>query len=118
MTYKTEFTLASSDQIEAALTARLGQIRLAQNMTQKALAERAGVSLRTIARMEKGEGVSLDTFIRVLTALDLHASLEALLPDPAVRPVDRVRLGGAERKRARAKKRSHGEPWSWGDGHD
>ncbi len=117
MSHNIDYALASSDQIEAALCRRLGRIRLSRNMTQKQLADQAGVSLKTIGRLEKGEGISLDTFIRVLTALRIQHNLAALLPDPSVRPIDRVSLKGTERKRARPSLGST-EPktWMWGDG--
>ncbi|MDJ0763965.1 MAG: helix-turn-helix transcriptional regulator [Myxococcota bacterium] len=116
MAYTIDFSLATSDQIEAALCKRLESIRLSRNTTQAQLAEEAGVSPRTIGRLEKGQGVSLDTFIRVLTALRIQHSLETLLPDPAVRPIERVGIGTGERKRARPAPASHERPkWSWGD---
>lgn len=119
MAYKIDFTVATSDQIEAALCKRLENIRLSRNTTQIQLAGQAGVSPRTIGRLEKGQGVSLDTFIRVLMALGIQQNLEALLPDPTVRPIERVGIGGSERKRARPGLTSN-EPatWSWGDGED
>jgi putative transcriptional regulator len=116
MAYTIDFLAATSNQIEAALCRRLETIRLSHNMTQQQLAEEAGVSLRTIGRLEKGQGVSLDTFIRVLTALRIQHSLESLLPDPTVRPIERVGAGTRERKRARPVPRSNERPaWSWGD---
>lgn len=119
MAYKIDFGLANSRQIEAALCRRLEKIRLARNTTQKQLATEAGVSLRTISRLEKGEGVSLDTFIRVLLALGIQHGLESLLPDPAIRPMDRIGGGASERMRARpAKGKKRSENWSWGDGED
>lgn len=119
MTYKIDFSLATSKQIEAALCKRLESIRLSRNMTQEQLAIEAGVSTRTIGRLEKGQGVSVDTFIRVLMALRVQQHLEALLPDPTVRPVERIDIGGRERKRARpAPFSSEQAVWSWGDGMD
>ena len=119
MSYKIDFSTSTSTQIEAALCRRLENIRLARNMTQAQLALEAGVSLRTIGRLEKGQGVSVDTFIRVLTALGIQQNLEALLPDPAVRPVERINVGGRERKRARPRLSGNERPnWSWGDGGD
>ncbi|MCG7853717.1 MAG: helix-turn-helix domain-containing protein [Methanosarcinaceae archaeon] len=117
--YIIDFSLATSDQIEAALCRRLESIRLSRNITQAQLAEEAGVSQRTVGRFEKGQGVSMDTFIRIMMALNIQQNLEALLPDPAVRPIERVGMGNGERKRARPD-RSPGEPspWSWGDGED
>jgi transcriptional regulator with XRE-family HTH domain len=116
MFFKIDFSVATSDQIEAALGRRLEAIRLSRNTTQEQLAEEAGVSTRTIGRLEKGQGVSLDTFIRVMTALGIQHNLEALLPDPAVRPIERVGVSTGERKRARPRSVKRGRPtWSWGD---
>lgn len=119
MTLNVDLSVATSEQVEGALCRRLEGIRLARNLTQRRLAEEAGVSLRTIGRLEKGEGVSLDTFLRVLIALDLQHALEGLLPDPAIRPVERVEARGRERRRARPVPPA--EPpatWTWGDGDD
>lgn len=119
MSYMIDFSVATSDQIEAALCKRLENIRLSRNMTQIQLAAEAGVSTRTIGRLEKGQGVSVDTFIRVLTALGIQQNLEALLPDPTVRPVERIAIGGSERKRARpAQSGNNSAIWSWGDGEE
>lgn len=117
MAYNIDFGIATSTQIEEALCKRLESIRLSRNMTQEHLAKEAGVSLRTIGRLEKGQGVSLDTFIRVLIALRIQHSLEVLLPDPGVKPIERVEVGAGERKRARPVKTSPRRPtWSWADG--
>lgn len=111
-----DYSVANSEQIKADLCKKLEQIRLARNITQKKLADQAGVSLRTIRNLEKGEGVSLDTFIRVLMALGIQQNLQALLPDPTIRPIDRVALGGKERKRASSDHTSKDQtPWIWGD---
>lgn len=119
MSYEIDFSVAASDQIEAALCRRLESIRLSRNMTQQQLAEEAGVSTRTIGRLAKGLGISLDTFIRVLKALGIQHSLEGLLPDPTVRPIERVGVRTGERKRARPAAAGHERPtWSWGDGED
>jgi transcriptional regulator with XRE-family HTH domain len=117
MSYKIDFTLASSSQIEAALCSRVERIRLSRNMTQERLARESGVSTRTIGRLEKGQGVSLDTFIRVMQALRIQQNLETLLPDPVVRPMERIGVPSGERKRARPKPSGGGEnaEWTWGD---
>ncbi|MCP4678827.1 MAG: helix-turn-helix transcriptional regulator [Deltaproteobacteria bacterium] len=116
MAYNIDFSVATSGQIETALCKRLAQIRLSRNTTQQQLAGEAGVSTRTIRRLEKGEGVSFDTFTRILMALGIQQNLEILLPDPTVRPIERIGRGG-ERRRARpAKKGTVSSNWSWGDG--
>ena len=117
MSYNIEFSIATSDQIETALCKRLESIRLSRNITQAQLADEAGVSPRTIGRLEKGLGVSMDTFIRTMIALSIQQNLEALLPDPTVRPIERVGMNAGERKRARPAKSIDELPaWSWGDG--
>jgi transcriptional regulator with XRE-family HTH domain len=118
MPYNIDFAVATSNQIEATLCKQLESIRLSRNITQVQLAEEAGVSPRTIGRLEKGHGVSLDTFIRVLRALGIQQNLAVLLPDPSVRPVERVGAAGVERRRARPSQRNTGRStaWVWGDG--
>jgi transcriptional regulator with XRE-family HTH domain len=110
-----DFSFANSEQIEMALCEQLENIRLSRNLTQTQLADESGVSIGTIRRLEAGKGVSLNTFIRILIALGLQQNLKILLPDTSIRPIERVRNSGAERKRARpvrpdAKKST----WTWG----
>jgi len=109
-----DFSTAPSEAIIEALGARLEEIRLARNITQADLAKEAGVSRSTLTRLSIGKPVSLDSFVRVMQALRLADHLAALLPDPGVRPVDRVRLEGSERKRA-ARKRVEPSEWTWAD---
>ena len=119
MAYSIDFSVATSEQIEAALCQRLESIRLSRNITQEHLAQEAGVSVRTIRRLEKGEGVSVGTLIRVMIALGVQHNLEGLLPDPSVRPIERVGITAGQRQRARPAAPA-GEParWSWADGGD
>lgn len=103
--------------LEAQLGERLARLRLSRNLTRDQLAKEAGASKRTLARLEAGQGVSLDSFIRVLLALNLESNILAMLPDPAVRPAERVRLKGRERQRARPVKPEikPASEWVWGD---
>jgi len=116
MINKRDLALASSEQIEAVLCAQVRRIRLARNITQAQLADEAGVSLPTIGRLENGKGITLDTFIRVLMALGVQQNLEGLLPDPTVRPVERMGASGSERKRARSSQsKREDSTWVWRD---
>ena len=111
-----DFKTASSTQIEQLLGDLLARHRLDSNLSQAVLAERAGVSLRTIKRVENGEGSSLDTFIRILTALGLQENLQSLIPVETVSPLDRIDEKPRERQRARSVKEPEtSKPWSWGD---
>jgi transcriptional regulator with XRE-family HTH domain len=101
---------------EIELGERLARLRLSRNITQGELAGNAGIHTRTLKRLEAGEGVSLDTFIRVLTALRIEDNLDLLVPNPGIRPIERVHLKGHERQRARASGQDQPEePWQWGD---
>ena len=98
---------------------KVEEIRLARNLTQAQLGQGAGITVLTLQRLEKGKGVSLDTFIRVLSALELQTNLETLLPDPSVRPVERVNQHGHERLRARPRKpKAEKGAFIWGDEHE
>lgn len=112
-----DYTLLSDKNIEASLCSRLELERLRRNITQADLARQAGVSVRTIRRMEKGEGISLATFIRVLKALRLEERLDALLPEQDISPIARVSKTMRVRERASGK-RGNPKPssdWQWGD---
>ena len=116
MNNKLDFSFATSKQIEIYLCNQIKNCRLGLNITQVHLASEAGVDVRTIRRLELGEGVSFDTFIRVLKALKLQENLNHLLPDFSIRPIDRVRFKGRERKRARPiKTKNKKSLWAWGD---
>jgi len=111
-----DFSIATSEQIEEFLCGQLKRIRLSRNFTQTQLAQKSGLAFGTIKRLEGGHSVSLNTFIRILMALDLQQNLETLLPDPTIRPIERVNTGGSERKRARpSKSNTDHSPWVWGD---
>jgi putative transcriptional regulator len=114
MAHKLDYIVASPEAIESELGQKLDRLRLSKNINQSTLAKEAGVSRRTISRLENGEGISLDTLIRVMRALGVVDRLATLLPDPTTRPVERIKLGGRERKRARMKKTSDPGAWAWG----
>lgn len=118
MAYNIDFNIANSQQIEKEICHRVEKIRLTRNISQEQLAHKSGVSLRTIGRLEKGQGVSLDTFIRVLIALGIQQNIETLLPDPSIRPIERIKSKGHERKRARPqsqKTTKSKSKWNWGN---
>jgi len=118
MAQKIDFNLAPTEEVEAALGRQIEALRLAKNINQTKLAKSAGVSRRTITRLENGEGVSLDTLIRIMRALGVAGNLASLLPDPSVRPIERVRMKGRQRQRARTPSKSSASKkasdWAWG----
>ena len=98
---------------------RLAAARLSRNLTQAALADEAGVSKRTVERLESGEvAARLSGLVRVCRALDLVDRLDALVPSPTVSPVEQLKSAGHRRKRASGRRRpapSRRRKWTWGD---
>ena len=102
-----------------AVGARIAQLRLARNLTQASLAQESGTSISSIKRLEAGGNTSLETLLRVLGALGLADRLLDALPDPSVRPIERVKLGGRERRRASGTAETPpASEWAWGEDAD
>jgi len=98
------------------LGTRLARVRLSRNLTQARLAQEAGASLPSIKRLEAGRNSSLDTLLRVLRALNLGDRILDILPNPDVRPVERVQHEGRERRRARTQRQApKASDWAWGE---
>ena len=104
------------------LGARLAHLRLQRNLTQEELAHEAGVSKRTVIRLESGESTQLTNLIRVVRALGLLGNLDAFVPPPFPSPLAQLRMRAKERRRASggAKKRGPSSKpataeWTWGD---
>ena len=115
MTNKSIDSLLNDDAVLAEIGQRLQRRRLDMEWTQAELATHAGVSKRTVERMEAGSSAQLVSFIRVLRALDLLAALDQALPRPGPRPMELLSMKGEQRKRAPRKKADTDEPWSWGE---
>ena len=100
------------------LGTRLAQVRLGRNLTQAQLAEQAGISKRTVERLESGSvATQLSGFIRVCRVLDLINRFDLLVPEPIPSPVEQLKLQGRRRQRASAKRRSKApsKKWQWGN---
>lgn len=111
-----DYTTAPSSIVVTDIGKKIEGIRLSRNIRQEDLANMSGVSKRTIFRLEKGENSTLETLIRVMQALGLASNLEVLLPNPEVRPIERVKYKGKDRQRAHVKPEPESpEPFHWGD---
>ncbi len=90
---------------------RLAKVRKARDYTQDQLATEAGVGVATLRRIEEGRDAQLGSWIKLLKALDMISSIDALLPEVYSSPMSEVKAG---RKRRRAPRRSEGGV-AWGD---
>ena len=95
---------------DTAVLAELGQ-RLAQ------LAKEAGVSKRTLLRLEAGESTQLTNLIRIVRALGLLGNLDVFVPAPLPSPIEQFHREGKKRKRAspRTGTDEAQSGWAWGD---
>lgn len=83
---------------------RIRKLRLARNLDQRTTAERAGISLRALGKLENGRGSTLETLLRTLRALDYVKGIEALAPEPTINPLSMLRTPTAPRRVRRARK--------------
>ena len=65
------FDFYTPSEIASTLGQRLKTQRLSLNLTQFAVANQAGIGLSTVARIESGEGGTMDNVIRLAIALGM-----------------------------------------------
>ncbi len=88
----------------AALGERARQLRLLRELQQEELAARAGIGVATVHRFEKTGTASIETVLRIATALNAEAAFEKLFEAPAYASLDEA-LARPEVKRRRAPRR-------------
>lgn len=109
---------ATDERILQELGGRLTAARLGRDLTQAALAEQAGVSKRTVERLESGAGgTQLSAFVRVCRALGLVERFEKFIPDAAASPIEQLKRQGRKRRRASGRRSAAAVPkkWTWGE---
>jgi transcriptional regulator with XRE-family HTH domain len=99
-----EFVGMSDRAIAHEVGRRIRRKRLTKNLSQQALAEKAGLSRKAISETEGGGAATLPTIIRILRALDSLDDLDHFLPEPTISPIERVRMKGKSRVRASGKR--------------
>ena len=97
------FAMQSSEDISAALAARLRSRRLAQKLTLEGLARRSGVPLGTLKKFERSGQIALLSFIRLVVALKDEAALENLLLEQKFETLEEVLESGKKPQRGRIK---------------
>jgi transcriptional regulator with XRE-family HTH domain len=95
---------STSLELEQRLGTRLRELRLLKNIDQRTLAARAGVTLNALKHLESGKGARVHSLIKVLRALDRADWLETLAPTVSISPMQMLKQGRREPKRARRRK--------------
>jgi len=90
---------------------RLARIRKAQGYSQTELAKEAGIGVATLRRIEAGRDSQLETWLKILKALDMTSAIDALLPETFNSPMAEA-LAGTSRKRTKS---SPSSGIVWGD---
>jgi transcriptional regulator with XRE-family HTH domain len=100
---------------------RMERRRIDAGLTQIQLAEEAGISKRTVERIEAGNSTDFVMLLRVLRVLKLLEALDQLLPDLPQSPLILLKGRGRVRKRVGHSRRPQGStaapkpapPWKW-----
>lgn len=99
-----EWNSLSNSEILQEIGERIKKLRISKKLTQQQVADKAGVSLFTMAKIEKGFSVSLSMLVAVLRVLRLLDNLELLFPDTQISPVTLLKQKKKVEKRVRSKK--------------
>lgn len=104
----------------AEMGVRLARRRIDLQLTQADLAREAGVSKRTVERIEAGASAQMASMIRIFRILDLIPGMDRMIPATGPRPMDLIKNRGKQRQRAQRSRTSSGrrdggldEPWTW-----
>jgi transcriptional regulator with XRE-family HTH domain len=100
---------------------RLGRRRIDAGLTQAELAEEAGISKRTVERIESGHSTDFVMLLRVLRVLKLLEALDQSIPDLPQSPLVLLKGRGRARKRVGHSRRPQdgtaslkpAPPWKW-----
>lgn len=103
------WTEMSDPAILTKLGGRIKEARIRKGLTQAELAVTAGVSLLTVANIEKGKSVTMTMFLSVLRALGMLENLEYLIPEAKISPLLLKKVQGKKRFRVRRLKRKNDE---------
>lgn len=90
----------TAGELEATLGASFKALRLSRNISQKVLAERAGIGTTALKNLEGGLGATVSTLVRVARALGRESWLENAAPIATINPLTMVQ-GAGVRQRAR-----------------
>ncbi len=81
----------SIPELQAQLGEQVQALRLSKDLDQLTTAEKAGISEKALRNLEAGRGSTIESFLRVLKALDSLDGMELLVPKPSVSPLALLR---------------------------
>ena len=82
------------NEIAKSLADKIKENRKKLKISQEALAQKSGVSLGSIKRFETKYEISLQSFIKIVIALDLDKDIETLFTQKTYNSINEVINGG------------------------
>ena len=100
--------LKTAQEVQAGIAGRFKARRLANNLTQRELAERSGVTWSSLKRFEREGLIALDSLLDLALVLDCLDDFDKLAlerrPIPAAQSLDALLATPALRRRATSRK--------------
>lgn len=92
------------EELEEKLGQQIRNLRILRNLTQSELAERAGVAMNAVKRLESGQTSTTKSLVKVLKVLNRTEWLDTLAPQVTVNPLQNVTPKTPRKKVFRARK--------------
>lgn len=101
-----DFAIATPGEVCTELGARARARRILLNVSVDTLAERIGVSNKTLGNFERTGRCTLETFVRILEVLNANSDLQSVLVTQS-RSIDEMRAKAATVTRQRAYRKTN-----------
>ena len=106
--------IESNKEITEEIGSRIKRQRINMGLTQLELANKAGVSPRTITSIESGSDTKLSIIISVLRAMNILNNIDLLVEEEKIRPSDYLLLDKPRERAGNRKKAKKTIDWNWG----
>lgn len=83
---------------------RLKEYRLRRNLQQAEMAKYAGVNISTVSRIEKGQNIMFDSYLRIMRVLEMLDNLDEFIPESPRSPLLMKKLMGKKKQRIKKSK--------------
>jgi transcriptional regulator with XRE-family HTH domain len=94
----------SNSAIREEVGKRLKEHRFRRKLTQQELADQAGISVFSVAQVERGKAVTMSVFLSILRVLRLLDNFDLLIPEIGISPIELLKLKGKTPKRIKKSK--------------
>lgn len=105
-----DLSFKSVSELQALLGEQVQALRLSKDLGQITTAEKAGISEKALRNLEAGRGSTVESFLRVLKALDSLDGLELLAPKPSISPLALLRSSKARQRVRQSSASRHRNP--------